>query len=104
MRIPRSLTIRGKKWEIRFVDEDKMDNCFGFADPENNLIQLSKSLTKDEIPRVFLHELCHAWLHEAGVTKLDHLDSGIDDIVEEIICDNFAELMISLFELRWRKK
>lgn len=104
MKIPRKFSIKGNLWQVKMKKKCSINGAFGVTIPEKQLIEIKTGLTKDHRTKVFLHELCHAWLHEAHVTKLEHLNSGLDEIIEEIICDNFADILTELFEINFKAK
>ena len=93
MRIPRQFLIKGKRWTVRRTKDLKDENeepCSGLTDVTNRVIELDKSLTGDDLEWVFWHEYGHAFLYEAGVTGNT---GGLSDLAEEIVCDNFADVM-----------
>lgn len=103
MKIPTKLTIKGKQWKVRFKKDlaEDGDLLLGLADFEKRTIFLCKSIPPEDLPKIFLHELTHAVLHELHVTG----NSGsLPLLVEEILCDGFSQVLLDLFELKWRSR
>lgn len=57
MRIPRQLTIDGRKIKVRFVEMEK--GCAGKADFENGLILIKKGMKRSAQESTFFHEAMH---------------------------------------------
>ena len=96
--IPKSFTIKGKKWKISYrkkLEGNELDTQ-GLCVYEKRTILLLKSLTEDEILEVLYHELVHASLYEAHLNS----NSGLSSDIEEIICDSIADLLATTFELK----
>lgn len=96
MKLPRTITIKGKQWRVRVKPKKLMledPDSWGLADCDDRIIYLDKSLDDEQRRWVFLHELCHAMLYESSVTRNT---GGVPIALEEIICDNFADLLSSI--------
>lgn len=103
MKIPKEFLIKGKTWKVEYkwrLHDDNHGACNGLTDPATRTIYLDKMLPKVEKPGVFLHELNHAILHEAHL----HESGGVDGFVEEAIVSSIADVYMSLFDLKWKRK
>lgn len=105
MVIPREFTINGKLWKVRYRKRLRLHghDCNGVADTATRTIYISSLLKKKELPFVFWHEYCHALLNETSITNNN--TGGISEIIEEVICDSFANAMTDVDKIiRFRKK
>jgi len=101
---PLHFTIEGADWKVRMrkrVLDDAGNECRGLTDPIKRVIYLDNTLPAKEMIWIFWHEYMHAVLHEASVTGND---GGLDGIVEEIICDKFANAMTRDKTVTWKRK
>jgi hypothetical protein len=101
MNIPKSFHIKGKLWTVEYKwglrDEgDLVDGLCVFTD---RTIYLRRELLKEEKPMAFLHELIHAVLYECHL----HQAGGLSDESEEIICDGVADVLTTLFTMRFKR-
>lgn len=71
MKIPRRLTIGGRKIRVKFVDFP--DDSVGVADYENGLILIKKKMKRSAQEATFMHELFHHMNTTAGHALLDSL-------------------------------
>lgn len=64
--LPNQIRIKSKiSYEIVYQDEIKNDpDCVGLCDPNNRHIYIKNGLSKTELRKTLLHELCHAWCFE----------------------------------------
>ena len=73
--------------------------CEGLFDSINKIIYLVVQ-DLDTMMATFMHEVCHASLHESTVTLTKHWDSTL----EEIVVESLARDLQLNFDLRRRKK
>lgn len=102
-KIPTEFEVKGKTWKVEYkwrLEEPGIGQCNGLCDFSKRTIYIDRLLPKEDKPKVFLHELGHAILHEAHL----HEQGGIDGIVEEVAVDAYADTLISLFDLKWRRR
>jgi hypothetical protein len=101
MRIPKEFKLKGKKWKVKLSpDLVTKEDCVGECDFDTRTITLDSSLKGRKKKSVFLHELFHVLVHEA------HINPGVrfSEGVEEVLCDSFADLLVSSFtDLKWKK-
>ena len=69
MKIPKQLTIGGRKIRVKFVD---MDNV-GEADYENGLILIKKGMKRSAQESTFIHEVFHHMNTTMSHSLLDSL-------------------------------
>lgn len=104
MRIPKSFYLKGHKWVVEYKwglrgdDNAKLD---GQCVRKDRIIQIERSLPREEKWPVFLHEFMHASLFELHVTDLD---GGVDGFLEEVICEGLSRIMSDSFRIRWKRK
>ncbi len=101
---PLTFHIQGAKWKVKLcksVKDEEGHECRGLTDVSKRLIQIEAGLPESETEWVFWHEYCHALLHEASVVGND---GGLDLIVEEIICDHFANAMTRDKTIKWKRR
>ena len=93
MRIPRYIYIKGKRWKVVYRKRLTQDGdpCSGLCDLENRIIYLSKLLSPKERTATIFHELFHALLFECHVPE----GASLNEEVEEILCDAFADFIMS---------
>jgi hypothetical protein len=100
---PKRFLVQGAEWKVRFkntIVDDSGDFCRGLTVPSKRKIILEKELEGEELEWVFWHEYMHAILYESGVVGNT---GGIDELVEEIICDQFANAMTRDKTVTWKQ-
>jgi Zn-dependent peptidase ImmA (M78 family) len=102
MRYPKRFMHKGKLWKVMFEEDLKHEDgteCNGLCDTDDRIITLDASLKGDKKKRIFLHELFHVVIHEA------HINPGVpfSEGIEEVLCDAFADLLSTSFNLKWKK-
>jgi Zn-dependent peptidase ImmA (M78 family) len=80
------------------ADDDSQ--CDGLCDLQKRIVYLDASLKGKKRTATFLHELFHVLVHEA------HINPGVrfSEGVEEVLCDAFADLLLTSFKLKWKKQ
>lgn len=58
--------INNHTWSVRRLKAEDMDNNWGGTWCVHRAIDLNETLTKDELPFVIRHEICHALLFSQG--------------------------------------
>lgn len=103
MIIPKRFTHKGKVWKVKIksglVHPDSCD-CEALCDIETRTIFLDPSLKGNKKKEKFLHELFHVVIYEA------HINTGVrfSEGLEEVLCDAFADLLSTSFNLKWKRK
>lgn len=102
MRIPKQFKLKGKLWKVAYKDNLKEDGeeLDGLCVFSTRTIWLDSSLRGKKKKSVFLHELFHVVIHEAHINPGVRFSEGI----EEVFCDAFSDVMVSLFNLKWKKQ
>ncbi len=101
-RIPKRFTLKGKDWTVEFEKDLKHDDgtfCDGLCDLDTRTIWLEKALDKDKRIATFLHEISHAMIHETHIRP----GARFSDSLECVLCDGWADLMQTLFKLKWKQ-
>lgn len=68
----------------------------GVCDNQDKTIELDADLSLDDMRRVLLHELMHAYLFESGAVEF------IDEQAEEMICQSLSGFLNGVME--WKIK
>jgi Zn-dependent peptidase ImmA (M78 family) len=102
MELPKQFRLKGKLWKVvlvkQLVHEDGT-KCYGICDTDTRVIHIEKNLNPAERFNAFLHELCHAMIHEA------HIDETLlDGKIEEILCEAFADIFTHDFDINLMEK
>src|SRR4051812_4137487 len=103
MKLPRRFSLKGKTWVVilkKDLRDDEGNRVHGLTDFDLKIIYLDTDLKEPKKERIFWHEYCHALLWESGVTGNT---GGLIDIVEEIICDSFADALTVDKEVRFKR-
>lgn len=104
MKIPKTFYLNGNRWTVKRrknLKDDDGSECNGLTDTEVRVVYIDKSLEGTELTWVFWHEYCHALLYESKVT---HNTGGLSDIVEEIICDSYADSQTKDKEITFKRR
>lgn len=56
------IKINGMTYKVELVDDVGLEGCIGSFDLEKQVIQIEKSLSKEQRRRTFIHELTHAYI------------------------------------------
>ncbi len=91
MKLPKHFVIFGKKVKVRVGDLGP--SYAGMYYPKENMIVIDKSVTKEELPRVVVHEFLH------GVITRCSLDQAISYPAEEIVVDMITKALIENFKI-----
>ncbi len=103
MRIPRQFKLKGKLWKVTYEPNLKADDnslCDGLCDFDTRTVVLDSALKGRKKKSVFLHELFHVLIHEAHINPGVRFSGGL----EEVLADAFADLLITSFSLKWKKR
>lgn len=104
MKIPKTLSIKGKEWTVEYkwsLKDSDGNKASGLCDLNKRIIYIDRLLAKDDKLWVFWHEYKHARLYESGLIKNT---GGFSRLAEEITCDDFADFMTAEVKVRWIKK
>ena len=93
MRLPKHLTVLGKRCRIKEVPELNKHGIMGQYNPVDSSIMIDKGLRGNEQLVTVLHELFHAALHHISANQ------AVNPDVEEIIVDNLAKVVVENFKL-----
>ncbi len=101
MKIPKSIPILSKKWQIKYkwgLRDDNGHPCDGLCDREKKIIWLDHSLKGDKKDRAFYHELMHGLLDELKISG-----TLLNEDTEEMLVLNLKEFTFDKFNLRLKK-
>ena len=89
----KNVKIKGECYKIKLLDglEHLEKNAEGICDKEKKIIYIDGSRNNEQREKTFLHEVCHAILHECGV------DQALNDEIEEVICESISTGMHKIF-------
>lgn len=102
MRIPKAITIYGKRWTTNYkwnLFDDEGNRCDGLCCKKTRTITLDRYLKDTEKTSTYLHELLHAVLYELKINQ-----TSLDSDVEEIIVAGIEEFIMENFTFRLKKK
>jgi Zn-dependent peptidase ImmA (M78 family) len=104
MRIPKRFTYKGKRWRViieKNLKADDGEEVDGLCDFDKRIIYLDGTLKRRKLFETFYHELGHVVVFEAHINPGVRFSEGI----EEVLCDAFADLLITNFShLKWKKR
>ena len=98
-KMPRTLTILGRKYKLRFVSEKKMQEiinvpAWAAVDFDNKQILVQETLSPEEAMLSIIHEVGHIAQSVSGINQVIPLE------LQEILCETnanaFADLITSL--------
>ncbi len=94
-KLPKSITILGRKYQLRIVNEKKMlsitnEYAFGCVDFNNNTISILEGQTGEQQLGVLIHEVGHICHMIVGTEQI------ISNELKEILCESMANCMIDL--------
>lgn len=95
MKVPKTITILGRKYQIHFVSQAKITNiagvlCEACVELNNKKIYIVEDLPEDEKLIALFHEIQH----------ISHLICGVSQVVtpemQEILCESTAQAFYDL--------
>ena len=90
--IPDSVKVAGVVYQVKtvpFVEIDSNRNYQGACRHSETIIEILDSLSDDRKEQVFIHELTHAILNEAGYSEHDEaLAERFSVILHQVLKDN----------------
>jgi len=100
-KFPSSIDVFGATIEIierKYLTfgEDKVDGLFI---PDQKVILIEKTLSKEDKIQTLIHELGHAVIWRVSINQ-----SGLSPELEEVIVDTYATMLTEVFNLRFNKK
>ena len=101
MKIPTSIKIKGKRWQIKHkwnLKDDGHNGVDGLCDYKLKIIYLDRSLVKADKEATLLHEIFHAIIYEVGLHQ-----TSLEDDVEELIVENISMFMLDTFNIRLKR-
>lgn len=96
----KEVTVLGQRFQVKYVTKDtikyKVDGAhgdlyYGHMDPVTRCIYINRDLRGDQLKRVILHEMAHAYLRLAGLNEFMQYK------LEEAIC-TILENQLDLFQ------
>jgi hypothetical protein len=102
VKIPSEVLVKGKLWtvEYKWGLRDGGEIVDGLCQYGPRKILIRRELKKEDKPAVFLHELIHAILFESHLNE----DGGLDGFAEEVVCSSIADVILTLFHLRLKRR
>lgn len=94
MKLPRSITIRGKKWKV--VRGDPGDGHEGECDPATRTITIAERLDAQDTEAVFWHEILHALLPEAQII----VSERTEEIIVELLSQRIGGVLKQIYGVR----
>lgn len=91
MKIPKKFKIFGQTVKVRVGDLGP--NYAGMYYPSKSMIVIDKSVTKEEMSRVIIHEFIHSVIHRCS------LDQVISYPSEEILVDMITKAIVENFKI-----
>lgn len=92
MKIPSEVKVAGIIYRVRFYDVVEIDGkstFLGSCDYAQNEIRIKRGLSQTRAEQVFVHELTHAILFEAGFGDHDEdLVERFSTVAHQVISDN----------------
>ena len=96
MKIPKSIYVKGQEYFLIATAGLIDDGHDGLTDYVNKTIKYDSKLKGDLLKRCILHECGHAIQYETGINQ------ALSDEIQEIITENFANVFIDLFHVRFK--
>lgn len=90
-----TVDVYGQEWDIKFktpVIEEGV-RAYGLCDPFDKTIYIDSTLDDEYTSLTLLHELFHAYFRRMGM-----INSGVSHEVEEIIAEQFSQLLTENFK------
>jgi orotidine-5'-phosphate decarboxylase len=100
MKLPKSVTILGRKFKVEVADRDKISKITGTNRPDGALsymkkiIMVAEDLDEDETLVTFLHECNHAIDYISGFSQI--LTSNEFELLAETRGNGFADVFKAL--------
>jgi len=99
MKIPKFIKIKGRDYHLIVVDglienEDAEGTCCD----RKKRIRIDALLKNDDFKRTLLHEIGHSIMYETGLAQ------GLSEEIQEVITENFSNVIIDLFHIRFKEK
>lgn len=103
MKLKKEFLIKGHLWKVEYKWGLRSDGNLvdGLCERQERVIYLRRELSIEEKRRTFLHELIHAIISESHIITDE---SERESLIEEIFCEGVADVLDSLFTLRWKPK
>jgi Zn-dependent peptidase ImmA (M78 family) len=88
--IPQTVKVAGITYHTKEVDNLSYDhNLYGQVTYANTLIKIDSGLSEEKKEQVFVHELFHAILHEAGYDEHDEeMVRRVANVLYQVLKDN----------------
>jgi Zn-dependent peptidase ImmA (M78 family) len=99
MKIPKKINIKGRPYKILFIKGlIEKQHAMGICCETKKEIHLDSKLKDEDLKATLLHEIGHAIMFETGLTQCLSHD------IQEIVTENFSNVIIDLFHIRFRGK
>lgn len=96
MRIPKQVSILGRKFKVKQVDPKVIQRmhsrAIGLCDVYNQVIYLDKTLPQNAKERTYLHELAHGYMDTVGI------DQTLNSNEIEILAQSLASFMYGIIK------
>jgi Zn-dependent peptidase ImmA (M78 family) len=88
--IPQTVKVAGITYQTKEVDNLSHDHSlYGQVTYANTLIKIDSGLSEEKKEQVFVHELFHAILHEAGYDEHDEeMVRRVSNVLYQVLKDN----------------
>lgn len=86
--IPRTLTIKGHKFQVNQVKKVGSGDALASVDPDKNLILLFEGAPASRKIEYLIHEAIHAMLASHGITQEEKVCSLLGEYLTQFIRDN----------------
>lgn len=94
MKLPRSLTISGRRWRV--VRGDPGEGHEGECDPAARTITIAEHLDAQDAEAVFWHEVLHALLPEAQII----VSERSEELIVELLSQRIGGVLKQIYGVR----
>lgn len=89
MKIPKSVTILGRKFTVKVVTKEYIEKEIGLGtmggmNYTKKLILISNNMSKEDMYITYLHEICHVGMYVVGLNQV------IASEIQELLCETLA--------------
>lgn len=89
MKIPKSVTILGRKFTVKVVSKEYIEKeigpgVMGGMNYTKKSILVSNNMSREDMYITYLHEICHVGMYVAGLNQV------IPSDIQELLCETLA--------------
>lgn len=89
MKIPKSVTILGRKFTVKVVSKEYIEKEIGPGvmagmNYTKKSILVSNNMSREDMYITYLHEICHVGMYVAGLNQV------IPSDIQELLCETLA--------------